>query len=200
MTQAAAPAGCYDVTPEINSYTDFLNAETTTPTPDATNDLGYRGYLSTLNVTGSVVSFFNQVDYALKSGRELGLNVSWEGNQLLSKPNQNLSGRTYAYDSGPPNNPFAIGQRCFLRDVGPPFNERRLTDIHESMSFVARPRSEAAGASDLVGGRIGSRFNVGEGSGSNFGRSSADHGGQFSRRIQQTQAYYENLLGVFTEE
>ena len=201
MTQAAAPAGSYDSTSAINSYTDFLNAETTSPTPDATNDLGYRGYLSGLSVTGSVVSFFNQVDYALKAGRELGINVSWEGNQLMSKPNQNLSGRTYAYDAGPPSNPYAIGARCFLRDVGLPFNERRLTDIHESMSFVARPRSEAAGASNAVGGKIGSRYNVGEGSSSNFGRSSSDHGGQFSRRIQNTQDYYRELgvrLGVLT--
>ena len=204
MSQAAAPAGSYDTTDAINSYTDFLNAETTSRTPDATNNLGYRGILSGLNVTGSVVSFFNQADYALKTGRAtlpiLGeLNVSWEGNQLMSKPNQNLSGRTYAYDSGPPNSPFAIGQRCFLRDISPPFNERRLTDIHESMSFVARPRSEAAGASNAVGGRIGSRYSVGEGSGSNFGRSSSDHGGQFSRSIQSTQDYYRELgvrLGV----
>lgn len=205
MSQAAAPAGSYDTTPAINSYTDFLNAEIGSPTPDAADDLGYRGYLSSLNVTGSVVSFYNQADYALKTGREtvpvLGeVNVSWEGNQLTSKPNQNLSGRTYAYDSGPPNSPYVVGQRCFLRDIGLPFNVRRLTDIHESMSFVARPRSEAAGASNAVEGKIGSRYNVGEGTGSNFGRTSSDHGGQFSRRIQQVWPYYENLLGIFTEE
>ena len=199
MSQAAAPAGSYDATTAINSYTDFLNAEASTPTPDGTNDLGYRGCLTGLKVGGSVVSFFNQVDYALKSGRELGLNVSWEGNQLMSKPNQNLSGRTYAYDSGPPNNPYAIGQRCFLRDVGLPFNERRLTDIHESLSFVARPRSEAAGASSAVAGRITGRYNVGPDTASNFRDSSSDHGGQFSRRIQQTRDYYRELgvrLGV----
>lgn len=198
-SQAAAPAGSYDTSTAINSYTDFLNAEANLPTPDGTNDLGYRGYLTGLNVGGSVVSLFNQVDYALKSGREFGINVSWEGNQLLSKPNQNLFGRTYAYDSGPPSNPFPVGQRCFLRDVGLPFNERRLTDIQESMSFVARPRSEAAGASDAAAGRITGRYNVGPGSPSAVDRDSADHGGQFSRRIQQTQDYYRELgvrLGV----
>jgi REP element-mobilizing transposase RayT len=193
MSQAAAPAGCYDTSTSINSYEFFTSREQTSPTPDATDDLGYRGYLAELNVEGSVVSFFNQVDYALKSGHELGINVSWEGNQIDAKPNQNLSGRTYAYDSGSPNDPFAIGLRCFLRDVGPPFNKRRLTDIHESMSFVARPRSEAAGASDKVAGRITRRYNVGPGSTSALDRASSDHGGQFSRRIQQTWDYYREL-------
>ena len=208
MSQAAAPAGCYDATPAINSYTDFLNAEATSPTPDATNDLGYRGYLSGLNVTGSVVSFFNQVDYALKKGRKtlpvLGeVNTSWEGNQILFKPDPNAwmhNNRIYVYDSGPPNNPYAIGERCFLRDVGPPLDARRVLDIHESMSFVARPRSEAAGASDEVAGRITGRYNVGPDTASNFRDTSSDHGGQFSRRIQQTQDYYENLLTFLTEE
>jgi hypothetical protein len=203
MSQAAAPAGSYDASNEINSYTDFLNAEATLPTPDGTNDLGYRGCLSSLNVGGAVVSFFNTVDYALKTGRELGINVSWEGNQISYKPNANMGAlgyRTYAYDSGPPSDPFPIGQRCFLRDVYMPFNERLLSDIHESMSFVARPRSEAAGASNVVGGRITGRYNVGPGSTSAFDRASADHGGQFSRSIQGTQDYYEQLLMFLTEE
>ena len=51
MSQAAAPAGCYDTSESINSYADFLVAETHNPTPDATDDLGYRGYLTTLNCT-----------------------------------------------------------------------------------------------------------------------------------------------------
>jgi|GEM_PF-3643695 len=200
MSQAAAPAGCYDASTAVNSYSDFLNAEASMPTPDSTNDLGYRDYFNGLNVSGSVVSFYNEVDYALKTGTELGINVSWEGNQLLSKPNQNLAGRTYAYDSGPPSGLFAIGQRCFLRDIGPPFNQRRLTDIHESMAFVARPRSEAAGASNAVAGSITSRYNVGPDTASNFRDDSTDHSGQFNRRIQQTQDYYSQLLSALLEE
>ncbi len=192
-SQAAAPAGCYDSSQSLNSYADFLNAETQNPTPDGTNDLGYRGYLTGLNVRGSVVSFYNIVDYALKTGREIGLNVSWEGNQLAYKPNW-FVGRHYEYDSNE-----AIGQRCKLR-INDANTWRYVADIHESMSFVARPRSEATGASTAVGGSIDGNYNVGPGSPSDFAEASSDHGGQFSRRIQRLWPYYENLLITLTEE
>ena len=107
MSQGAAPAGCYDTSESINSYADFLVAETHNPTPDATDDLGYRGYLTTLNVRGSVVSFYNTVDFALKTG--LGQHASWEGNELSFKPNW-FVGRHYEYDRN-----ASIGQRCKLR-------------------------------------------------------------------------------------
>ena len=203
MSQAAAPAGCYDTSESINNYDFFVQRERQSPTPDATNDLGYRGFLDSLNVNGSLVSFFNTVDYALKTGLELGENVSWEGNQLDYKPNANLGPlghRTYAYDSGPPNQPYALGRRCFLRDVYAPFNQRQLKDIQESMSFVARPRSEAAGASTSVAGAVTGRYDVGPGSPSAFDRESSDHGGQFNRRIQQLRAYYDNLLSFLEDE
>ena len=35
----------------------------------------------------------------------------------------------YAYASGPSNNPYLIGQGCFLRDSYPPFNQRVLLGI-----------------------------------------------------------------------
>lgn len=203
MSQAAAPAGCYDTSSLINSYDLFMQREQVSHTPDGTDDLGYSGYLGPLSVSGAIVSFYNTVDYALKTGRELGQNVSWEGNQIDYKPNANLGTlgyRTYVYDSGLPTDPYPIGQRCFLRDVYAPFNQRQLTDIQESMSFVARPRSEAAGANTAVAGSVTARYNVGPGSPSAFDRESSDHGGQFSRRIQELQPYYENLLGIFAEE
>ncbi len=68
------------------------------------------------------------------------------------------------------------------------------------MSFVARPRSEAAGASTSVGGRITDRYNVGPDTPSDFRDNASDHGGQFNRRIQQLGPYYENLLDIFAEE
>ena len=49
----------------------------------------------------------------------------------------------YAYASGPSNNPYLIGQGCFLRDSYPPFNQRQVTDIHESMPYVARASFQA---------------------------------------------------------
>jgi hypothetical protein len=186
MSQAAAPAGCYDTNTSINNYDLFAQRERQSPTPDGIDDLGYRGYLTRLNVSGSVVSFYNTVDYALKTGRELGRNVSWEGNQLNYKPNW-FVGRHYEYDTSE-----SIGQRCKLRINGSS-TWRYVVDIQESMSFVARPRSEAAGASTSVAGRITDRYNVGPDTPSNFRDSVSDHGGQFSRRIQQTAPYYREL-------
>ena len=98
LSQAAIPAGCYDASDSINNYDLFDQREQQSPTPDTTDDLGYRGYLSGLNVSGSVVSFYNTVDYALKTGQEGGINVSWEGNQLDYKPNA-FTGRSYKYEA-----------------------------------------------------------------------------------------------------
>jgi hypothetical protein len=193
MSQAAAPAGCYDTSESINSYADFLVAETENPTPDASNDLGYRGYLTRLSVSGTVVSFYNTVDYALKTGREVGQNTSWEGNQLSYKPHW-FVGRHYEYDTS-----ASTGQRCKLR-INDSSTGRYVVDIHESMSFIARPRSEAAGASASVAGRITGRYNVGPDTPSNFRDGASEHGGQFSYAIQRVWPYYENLLRVLTEE
>jgi hypothetical protein len=194
MSQAAAPAGCYDTNPSINNYADFLNAETQRPTPDATDDLGYRGYLSSLNVSGAVISFYNTSDYALKTGNYPVIGgTNWEANEINYKPN--LSDNTsYLYIPD-----AAVGQRCKLR-YNPNPTERQVTDIHESMSFIARPRSEAAGASTAVAGTIKGRYNVGPDSPSDFRDTSSDHGGQFSRRIQRTWPYYDQILGIFTEQ
>jgi hypothetical protein len=68
------------------------------------------------------------------------------------------------------------------------------------MSFIARPRSEAAGASASVAGRITGRYNVGPDTPSNFRDGASEHGGQFSYAIQRVWPYYENLLRVLTEE
>ena len=193
LSQAAIPAGCYDASDSINNYDLFDQREQQSPTPDTTAELGYRDYLGSLNVSGSVVSFYNTSDYALKTGRALGRNVSWEGNQIDYKPNW-FVGRHYEYDINE-----ATGERCKLRINGSN-NWRYVVDIHESMSFVARPRSEAAGASMSVGGRITARYDVGPDTPSDFRDNASDHGGQFNRRIQQLGPYYENLLDIFAEE
>ena len=70
--------------------------------------------------------------------------MSWEGNQIDDKPNW-FVGRQYEYDINE-----ATGERCKLRINGSS-NWRYVVDIHESMSFVARPRSEVVGASAIAG-------------------------------------------------
>jgi hypothetical protein len=202
LTQAAVPAGCYDTGTGVNSYARFLTAETTSHTPDQTNDLGYRGYLNTLNVSGNVINFNNYEDYALATGYSYGIETNWEADQVYYKPNS-FSSVTYAYDAGFPTNPNPIGQRCFLRQILIPTNQRSVTDIQESMAFVARPRSKAAGASGgqapTAGGSVTESVDL-SAAPYNFTNSSDDHGGQWSRSNQQTWQYYQTLLNAFTQE
>lgn len=190
MMQAAIPAGCYTTNSGVNSYAPFLDAEIAKPTPDSISDLGYRGLLT--GVGGNIVNFYNAADFALFDGHLLGVRLSWEQNQESFKPDANSvshEGKIYAYDTGPPSNPYSIGQRCFLRSS---FGERTVTDIHESMAFVARPRSKAVGT---ING-IGSSVNVGSGSPSNFGDTQSDHSAQFNRPIQRVQSFYSLLYDV----
>jgi hypothetical protein len=191
LSQAAVPAGCYDVSAGVNNYQRFLQAETNKPTPDLANDLGYRGYLATLGVTGNVVNFHNSNDFALAKGFTGPLETNWEKNQEGSKPDSSLSnGNYYAYAPAQP-----IGQRCQLVDaliVG-----RLVLDPHESMALVARARSKAVGALGNTGGSIKESLDLSQmRDGVNtqiFTDSSDDHGAQVSRRIQQVWPYYEQL-------
>jgi hypothetical protein len=70
---------------------------------------------------------------------------------------------------------------------------RTVLGLHESMAFVARPRSEAVGATGNTLGAVTVPFNVGPDTPSNFGDAKEDHGGQFNRTIQRTWDYYGEL-------
>jgi len=199
LTQAAVPAGCYDVSggqsdpSSINGYPRFWNKEASKPTPDLASDLGYRGYLDTLGVSGNVVNFHNFDDYALASGRTLWLlETHWEANQDTYKPDGSFSNTNwYTYIQA-----NADGQRCQLVDAF--FVGRFVTDPHESMSLLARPRSKAVGARASVQGSIDDEFNLAAAPLA-FSPSSDDHGAQVGRRIQQVWLYYTELgrkLGV----
>ena len=194
MMQAAIPAGCYDASAGVNNYERFTNAEVLNPTPDDASDLGCRGYLA--GVSGRLVNFYNVDDFTLTDGTLPVLGeVSWEKNQVTYKPDANATlhgNRIYDYDAGTPANPYPMGQRCFLRGIYPPFNQRMVTDIHESMSFVARPRSKAVGATSSVGTPI----DIGPGSASDLGDTLSDHSGQFNRRIQEVQPFYDSLYDL----
>jgi hypothetical protein len=201
LTQAAVPAGCYDVSGgrndpnSINGYARFWAKEDSNPTPDFVDDLGYRGYLVALGVSGNVVNFHNFDDYALASGRALlgRVEVHWEADQDSHKPDASFSNANwYTYI---PSNPD--GQRCQLVDAF--FAGRFVTDPHESMALVARPRSKAIGA------RAGLQSTDDEfdlaATPLEFSPSSDDHGAQVARRIQQVWLYYTELgdaLGVLS--
>ncbi len=195
LMQAAIPGGCYS--DAVNNYSLFATAELTRHTPDAVADLGYRLSLQEAYArVGKAVNFYNQLDFALATGSYpiIG-STHWEQNQLLFKPNANLGvrlgDRTYAYDSGPPSNPYPTGQRCFLRDSYPPFNQRRVTDIHESMAYIARPRSKALGAEPNSSSLVPDSVNLEE---YGFGGVRSDHSGQFNRRIQEVSDFYKKLF------
>ena len=195
LMEAAIPGGCYG--DAVNNYSLFTTAEQTSHTPDTVEDLGYRLYLqAAYSNVGKVVNFYNRLDFALATGRYPVLgSTHWEQNQLLYKPNANLGlmlgDRTYAYDLGPPNNPYLIGQRCFLRDSYPPFNQRQVEDIHESMAYVARPRSKAIGAEPNSANVFPDSVNLAD---YGFGEAQSDHSGQVNRRIQQVSDFYKKIF------
>jgi hypothetical protein len=203
LTQAAVPAGCYDTSggqadpSSINGYARFWSREASKPTPDFASDLGYRGHLQNLGVSGNVSNFYNAVDYALATGTSLFgvLETHWEANQESYKPDDSPSnGNNYTYIPGNP-----AGQRSQLVDAL--FVGRFVTDPHEAMSMVARPRSKAVGARSSVGGSIDTGLNLESFTSTTgdqvFTRSSDDHGAQVGRRIQEVWEYYTELGRTF---
>jgi pimeloyl-ACP methyl ester carboxylesterase len=182
LMQAAVPAGCYNTNVNINNYDRFIRAEVNDPTPDyASLEKGYRGYLT--GVSGNLVNFYNAVDFALVAGSYFGIEVSWEKNQISYKPDDPLGSGYYNYNLFEP-----FGSRTYITFA---FSPRRfVTDPHEVMSFVARPRSQAVGA----GNYIGTPIDVGEGSTSAFSRERSDHSGQFNRNIQNLNPFYQQFV------
>ena len=196
LMQAAVPAGCYDEAQLINEYPMFLNAEQSHPTPDFANpDKGYRGLLK--GVTGELTNFYNANDFALATGTTLGFSTNWEANQRDYKPDDLPVGPgsyQYAPAATPPDH---RGSVSFTLSVG-----RFVTDPHEMMAFIARPRSRAVGAEGRTGSPIRGGVNL-EGSSYGFGNKRYDHSGQFNRTIQVLQPFYRKLaekLGVLTPQ
>jgi alpha-tubulin suppressor-like RCC1 family protein len=184
--QAAVPAGCYDPRDEINSYERFLQAEKHNgETPDDTSQLGYRGYLSALSVTGRVINCENPVDYALATGTFWGLASNWEANEVSYKP-QTLADRAYYYDPSAldPLQLIVPGSGALIRPVD---------DHRECLGFLARPRSKALGALGQVAGSVSINIDL-NGPPYNFTQESSDHSGEFERPIQKVWDFYDTLL------
>jgi hypothetical protein len=181
LMEAAVPSGCYNDT--VNNYVRFTTAEESAATPDTPTEMGYRSFLqSTMSNVAKFVSFFNIDDYALATG-SLSLlgwpfQTNWEKNQVDFKPDSLGFGRygwsgTASYFSMPKG------------DV------RTVTDVHESLSFVARPRSKAAGAEIHNATVFGSVFNLETACA--FGAGVDDHSGQFTRPIQELKPFYKRM-------
>jgi hypothetical protein len=178
--QAALPASCLD--PNAATLPALANLESPQTTPDNfTNQWGYRGLLAT-NVNATLYNIYNANDYALGW---------WINNQELCKP-ENLGypiprevGTRYTWDSG-----TQLGVLYYANG----FLHRTVGDPQESMSFIARSRTEALGRV-ATGGSIGQNQNVGAGTTFDvpFGDARTDHSGEFTRPIQQLNSFYNYL-------
>ena len=194
LMQGAIPAGCFDPSgsasqpSSTNGYQKFWDAEVNHHTPDSASDYGYRGYLN--GVSGTLVNFYNESDFALATGFLGYSSLSWEGNQNDYKPDAALPAWCYSYDSSL-NPGFQI--KLYTTNYA---YRRFVTDPHESMSFVARARSKALGARASVGGVIRTNINVGQGDSSvgNLSEARSDHSGEFTRSTQVLQGYYKELI------
>lgn len=196
MMQAAISASCYDSRDEL-FVADFLAAEEKTPTPDEAAQFGYRGYLT--GVEANIVNFYNEQDFALRTGKFGARNVSWaakdvswDANNESQKPVELRGSEQYAYFDEKPG-------IYRVKKKKPSVLLRQLTDIHESLAFLARSRTHAAGAEHRTGfdgdkslGVIGSRINLELTFG--FTRDRSEHSAQFNRSIQQQMVpFYREL-------
>jgi hypothetical protein len=209
MLQGAIPAGCFDTTggksdpTSINGYPPMWNAEANNPTPDSSSNLGYRGFVGTSG-GAKVFNFYNAVDYALATGP---LNA-WEGNQEINKPDllrwpgtqpaKGFSEYTYMPALDQSGNEFGpnVGQLDHYKNAIDLGWLRLTSTFYESMSFVARSRSKAAGAVAGIQGIVYTEVDLGPGSPTNLLATRADHSGEFTRDIQQLQSFYEELFNI----
>lgn len=201
LMQAAVPAQCYDTT--VTNLLAFVTMEQTVPTPNTYN--GYAvGIAAALRGSGQLVNFFSPVDFALTAGL-LGTHIgSWEFNQsffestdhgtVTMKPNTLLG-----YYTDGDNNTITTNywnQTLFSILYGGYYGSgttHTVTNQHEIMPFVSRPRSKAIGAQGAVQGVIqGGEVNLQ----SDFGFTDAtfDHSGQWNRSIQ------DPVVGLFCVE
>jgi hypothetical protein len=198
--EAALPAGCYDDSTQINSYSVLMAAETTWPGPTPErHGKGYVGYLNSAleNVRGNKARFFNTQDFATS--------IMWVANQFRWKPDGNQS---WWYKFKPTSASF-MG---YFQNVGIEYHVRHwwefwdnlisthrvypVTDDNESRAFVARSRSMALGA---TGAAVAGFESIPlESSVDDFTAWPSDHSGQFTRRIQQVWDLYYEILTKLT--
>ena len=179
--QAAVPASCMDPGAATLPALASLESPQTTP-DDFASQMGYRGLVST-NVNAALYNIYNAQDFALGW---------WIFNQQHYKPED------LAYDTDPIvgtkyewNGATDIGVLYYANG----FLHRTVIDPQESMSFIARSRTEALGRVSTVGS-ITQNQNVGPGTTFPipFGGTRDDHSGEFTRPIQQLNGFYNYLF------
>jgi hypothetical protein len=195
LMEAAIPSGCYN--DSVNNYSEFYVAEQDVhATPDVASDNGYRLFLSSVaSNVGKFVSFYNSNDFALQTGTTslpfsgLGwpFQTNWVQNEIDYKPNALLNLTLDYYDYFP--TAPAGSRSVFFFNVT---NVRTVVDPHETMAFVARPRSRAAGAEQSSAAVFSDSINMEIEYG--FTREFDDHGGQFMRSVQRLDSFYKRMF------
>lgn len=169
LSQAAMPASCYDVNAPTNS--DLLYRETNVARTPDWQPMGYHG--AHTNIAGRIVNFYNVSDDLLSA---------WLLNQKFFKPTQ-----FYVYDG-------TNGWYYF----DPENNGRRLlSDSQESRAQLARSRTLGIGVQGPASGQtnqgiIESTVNLR--TQLNIGQSQAEHSAFFSRPIQTSWPFYDQIL------
>jgi hypothetical protein len=195
MLQAAIPTGCYNTSLTFNEYAKFVQAETQTATPDLASSLGYRGFVaSAYGNVGHYFSFYNPQDFALATGTYFGgaLSTNWEANEVSYKPDGPPANSGKGFYSM--NNATPTFNRVWFTVPTVPIRSRAVTEAHESMSFVARPRSQAIGADINDPLVFGSATNLQATYG--FGRALTDHSGEFLRDYDSIYQLYNTFEGI----
>ncbi len=191
LSQAAVPAHCYDISTNVLFLQKFLDEEASRPTPLYSTNGGYHGYFT--GITGNLINFFNPQDYALATGKKLGIfEANWEANHIQRKP-ENFAGFTsvsYVYLP-------ASAQSWRISGGGfSGITSNIVTDPHEIMGVVARTRTAAIGAQAGVSGSINATNSVNLQTSFGFDRTREEHSAQFTRRIQNAKGYYDAILSA----
>lgn len=182
MMQAALSTGCYDIRAVLEE-SELLDYERKNPTPDFDVELGYRGFLA--QITVPTINYYNEVDYALQSGKKAGKQVNW-----------------FAHQGAKPYDPNGKGEYAYRDSLAGLYSGKKLirevTDVHESLGFIARSRTRAVGAQPLTG-RTSTGHSLGVflqpvnlEAGYGFNEKSDEHSAQFNRPIQR------QLIGFYT--
>jgi pimeloyl-ACP methyl ester carboxylesterase len=182
LMQAAIPAQCYD--PSITNSERLVALDQLVPTPNTYSNYA-TGITNALRNGGQIINFFNPSDFALNIWVDnQGFYLSGTNGPVTIKPNTFFGYYTDGANSLLRTNELNTLFQSIL--YGGYYNgpTRTISDPHEIMPFVSRPRSLAVGALEGVHGVVSSELNLQTQLG--FTVETYDHSGEFNRNIQDS--------------
>ena len=161
----------------------LVDADTAHPTPQYSGFYnGYHGYLSSIGGANKV-NYYGARDFWLETGHAYvgltqALSVSWVSNEMQNKPCDPPDG--FIGTNGLVTYYWDVNQlKAYFRHDA---FYRLVTDAHESMAFVSRPRTSALGATTAPFGFGNLDLDAADTYG--FTEARFDHSGPFQRDIQ----------------